>query len=231
MFATLRRTAWRRCYSRPEKAERPREPLRNEAIQVPEIMFITADNVRQGPMAPSAILATLDRRRFDLVLVNPTHTPPLAKALPRINVYQRASQTATASTLQRLRQREKEVRFGTSMAPHDREIRLGKVRELLRRAYRVRLVVEARGRGAGGAMGRVAVMARETMYRELMETLKREFAKDLMVLTPPESLGGSLMTVIYSASATPPSTKPANHHRHAEGEDEDEDEDHGGTLT
>ena len=219
------RTFLSRHYSRACKQARSDGLVKNEAITVPEVVLITNDNVRQGPMAPSAILQTLDRRRFDLVLVNPNHSPPLVKALVRTSAHHKTLTASSASIIQRLRQREKEVRFGTSMALHDQGIRLRKVEELLERAYRVRLVVEVKGKGNGngGAMGRVAAVARETMYRDLMGKLRGRFGKDLTILSPPESLCASLVTVIYSASAKPPSTKPNNGPKDDSAKDDDED--------
>lgn len=191
-----------------------RRPLKNEAIQFPAVLFIDQDNQRHGPLSPSKVLAGLDRTRYDLHLVNPTHQPPIVKAIPRALHHQRERAAQEAATAQRLRQREKEVRFGTAMAERDVQLRLAKVSELLGRAYRVRMVVEGKG-----PKGR-SPLAKEAMQRSLMERLRAQFSKDLLVLAPPESLQGNLLTLLQCASAKPPSTKP-RHQEAAEADDED----------
>lgn len=195
--------AWASSASR-----KPPKPLKNEAIQFPAVLFIDQDNQRHGPLPPAKVLAGLDRTRYDLHLVNPTHQPPIVKAIPRALQHQRERAAQEAATAQRLRQREKEVRFGTAMAERDVQLRLAKVGELLGRAYRVRMVVEGKG-----PKGRSPV-AKEAMQRDLMGRLRAQFAKDLLVLAPPESLQGNLLTLLQCASAKPPSTKP----RHQEAE-------------
>lgn len=176
-------------------------PLKNEAIKAPQVLFIDENNLRQGIHSPCDLLAKLDRRRYDLVLVNPNHSPPIVRPIARSVTFHRRQAQEEAASRERLRRREKEVRFGCSMAERDVEIRLGKVTELLRKAYRIRMVVEMRGVKAD-------VMGRERMQRVVMGRLRERFGGDLIVMSPPESLSGSIVTVIYCASAKAPQTKP-----------------------
>jgi translation initiation factor IF-3 len=179
--------------------------VKNEAISLAEVLYIDENNTRQGVFAPSELLARLDRRRFDLVLVNETHTPPIVRPLPRL----------IRAAPSRMKLREKEFHFGTTMATRDAEIRMARVREYLGRAYRIRLVVEGR---RGERVGR------ETVLRRLIGELREEMGKDLVV-GQTEGVAGSLVTMIHSASAKPPSTKPVHEHeREREHEHESESE-------
>ena len=172
-------------------------PLKNEQIQLPQVVLIDENNNRQGPMSPSSILSVMNRRLQDLVLVNSTHSPPLVKIISRSQVFRKQQSLEDATRLLRLRQREKDVRFGTSMANRDFEIRFGKMRELLEKAWRVRIVVEGRGIKCGA-------WEKEHMQKMVLERLKKEMGKDLMVLAPPEmGCSGSLITMVQSESAKP----------------------------
>lgn len=188
-------------------------PLTNEAIKVPRILLIDDKGEREGPMSPAAALSRLDRRHFDLVLVNSTHEPPIAKAVSRSRDYQRLRNQAEGQLLERMKRREKEVRFGTAMAEHDIGIRMRKVEQLLEDAYRVKLVVEGGHRRAG--MGG-PTEGKERMHRGLMDALRERYGKNLVVMAPPESLFGNLVTVLHHATAQPPSTKPKRPHHDAE---------------
>lgn len=183
--------------------------LTNESIKLPQILLINEKGEREGPMSPTMALSRLDRRQFDLVLVNSTHEPPIAKAVSRSRDYQRLRNQAEGQLLERMKRREKEVRFGTAMAEHDIGIRMRKVEQLLEDAYRVKLVVEGghRKAGMGGPME-----GKERMHKDLMDTLRERYGKNLVVMAPPESLFGNLVTVLHHATAQPPSTKPKRQH-------------------
>ena len=184
-------------------------PLKNEQIQLPQVVLVDENNNKQGPMSPSSILSTMNRRFQDLVLVNPTHSPPLVKIISRSEVFRKQQSLEDAARLLRLRQREKEVRFGTSMANRDFEMRFAKVQELLEKAWRVRIVVEGKGIKCGA-------WEKEQMQKTVLERLKNEMGKDLMILAPPEIGGsGSLITTVQSASAKP---SLANKREHKEKE-------------
>lgn len=163
------------------------------------VMLVDDKGTRQpAPVSPATILSTVDRHRYDLVLVNAGHEPPLVRLRPRSAGYERERVQEAAASLQRLRTREKEVRFSLVMAPADRERRLDKARELLAGAYRVRLLVEG-----GGRDGTSNVQGREQLGRSLLAVFREAHGKDLSVICPPETGVGHWTVTIQSASAEP----------------------------
>lgn len=175
--------------------------LRNEEItqKFAQVILVDERGVRQpNPASPATILSSMDRRRYDLILVNAEHVPPLVRLRPRSAVYERERAQEMAAALQRLRAREKEVRFNVAMASADRERRMGKVKELLADAYRVRLLVE--GSSGGGTGG---VQARERLGHGLLSIFRDAYGKDLNLVCPPETAIGHWAVTIQSASAEP----------------------------
>lgn len=163
--------------------------VKNEAILLAQVLYIDENNNRQGTFNPTELLQRIDRRKYDLVLVNAEHTPPIVRPLPR---------SSPIPTVRRQAIREKEFHFGTTMGKSDRDRRTERVGELIEKAYRIKLVVEGR---KGEKVGREVVM------RELINEMRVRFGRDLMVTTP-EMVSGSITCTIYNSKAKPPSTKP-----------------------
>lgn len=180
-----------------------------------QVLLVDERGVRQPtPTPPAALLSSMDRRRYDLILVNAEHVPPLVRLRPRSAVYERERAQEMAAALQRLRTREKEVRFNLAMALADRERRVGKVKKLLADAYRVRLLVE----GSGGSGGTGSVQARERLGHGLLTMFRDAYGKDLNLICPPETAIGHWSVTIQSASAEPALLR----HRRQQGQEKDE---------
>lgn len=170
-----------------------KRPPRNEEIRASMVMLIGKDNQRTGPLKLSELLSTIDRNRHDLLLVNSSHHPPLVKLLDKSVEFQKRQALEVAATFQRHRTRLKEIRFTTTMASHDLETRWKSLRAKLQDAYRVRLVVMEGG-----------MLEREALGKQLLQRLKEEMGKDLMMMELPVSQAGHFSTTFYLASAKPP---------------------------
>jgi translation initiation factor IF-3 len=173
--------------------------VKNEGIRAAQVLLIDENGKRHENSTLREVLSRIDRKRFDLVLVNPSHDPPIAKLVPRASAFQKNRTLEHATTQQRLRCREKEVRFGTGMGTHDLQLRTAKVRELLERAYRVRVVV--------GVGSKATPQVKEAVQRMILERLRDEMGKDLIFVSAPEMQLGRLSVTLASATAKPPSTK------------------------
>lgn len=178
-----------------------RDILKNQRIHYPSIIVIDENNNRLGPLNPRQYLATLDLKKYDLVLVNPKNVPPLARLIPRAMAVEQERRQEEIRSLERRKTRMKEVQFGSSIGEHDRRIRLDHLCEFLEKAYRVKMVVESKG------VSKRNPIIKEQLQSSLMSHLREKYGKDLQVISPTESLYGKLTTVLSLATAKPPATK------------------------
>ena len=174
--------------------------LKNEMITSREITLIDDAGVRQVlPLCD--VLPKVDRKLFDLVQVNAAHTPPICRLVSRSNVFKRQLASEEAVAKQRLKNREKEIRFGTSMAEHDFVIKLNRVKEMLEKAFRVRVVVEPKGAANSGAL------AKEALWRKVLTCLSEQYSSDLTIISAPAVEFRNLIATVALLSAKPPCTK------------------------
>lgn len=174
--------------------------LKNEMITSREITLIDETGARQV-LPLRDVLPKVDRKLFDLVQVNAAHTPPICRLVSRSNVFKRQLASEEAVAKQRLKNREKEIRFGTSMAEHDFEIKLNRVKEMLEKAFRVRVVVEPKGAASSGAP------AKEALWRKVLACLSEQYSSDLTIVSPPAMEFRNLIATVALLSAKPPCTK------------------------
>ncbi|TPX52230.1 hypothetical protein SeMB42_g01559 [Synchytrium endobioticum] len=116
---------------------------RNEEIQCSSIQVIAVDGSRLGIMTPAEALKLYDRRSHDLVLVNPTATPPIARIRKKEEPTRQRSETTT----------NKEIEVRATISPHDLDIKMKRAKEFLSRGLRVDVtVVSVKGRGGFAAI-------------------------------------------------------------------------------
>jgi len=191
MFNVAGRAFWRTLTSSVIKKQ-----LKNEAIKIPQVLLIDAEGQKQGVLQVNSVLSGLDRAKFDLVLVN--DSPPVARILPRQQVQLKQQMSADLRMIQRLKNREKEVRFSTNMAKADLDLRMSRVVDFLEKAYRVRVyITEPKSRQ------KYLPEARNRMLETLMISLKEKFKADLATVIAPESFKGGVVTTLHCISAKP----------------------------
>lgn len=171
---------------------------KNEAIRANEVMLLDQDGTKQGIDTVRNILSRIDRKVFDLVEVNSSHSPPICRLVSRTEAFKRALSMEEAASRQRLRLREKEIRFGTSMADRDFEIRMGRVREVLEKAWRVKVVVEPKG-----ILGRTS-LSKEKQWSRIVDELSRKYGRDLTIISRPQIEFRNLSAIVALNSAKPP---------------------------
>ncbi len=173
---------------------------KNELINASKILFIDQKGQKLEASVKS-ILNQFDRKRFDLVEVNPTHSPPICRLISKSEEFKRQLAIEDANVKQRLRNREKEIKFGTSMAEHDYGIKLRRTRELLEKAFRVKVTVEPKG-----VVNRDP-LAKEKLWRQIFADLGAGYGKNLIVICPPQVEFRNLTALIALANVKPRSTK------------------------
>lgn len=176
----------------------PARREQNEEIRVPEVFFIDQDNL--GKVWPVAqLLETVDRQKYDLVVLNKECSPPIARLVSREKEFQRRKSAVDAASRQRRMCREKEFRFGTSMSAHDIDIKYRKMHEHMSKGYRIKLVVQPKG------IRPKTPLAKEAFYRELIGRLQGDFGRGLEIVSAPQVQYSDLVAVVCARGAAGPS--------------------------
>jgi len=171
--------------------------VRNEQIMAKRITFIDKEGVKHVDQPLSSILNIVDRKLYDLVQVDSSQGLPICKLMSKNALFKKNLAAEEALVKQRLKNREKEIRFGTSMANHDYGIRLDQVKEKLEKAYRVRVVVEPKG-----VVNRTPI-AKEQLWKKILNDLSAEYGKNLTIVSSPQLEFHVLSATVSLANAQP----------------------------
>lgn len=172
-------------------------PKKNEMITSKEIFYIDEEGTKQGIKPLKDVLGQLDRKRYDLIEVNSEHSPPICKLVSREQAYKRLQSMEDAAVRERYKLREKELRFGTSMADHDYAIRIKRASEILEKAFRVKVVVEPKG-----VLGREA-LSKERLWKKIFDDLLLKYGKDLSLVSAPQVEFRNLTATLALLGAKP----------------------------
>lgn len=187
-----------RHFSRPAGQSGPLI-RKNDQIKAKNVIYIDPTGKRFEAQNVHHLLKTIDLKQWDLVEVNSSHVPPICKLVSKSESFKRQKSIEEAATKQRLKNREKEIRFGTSMAQHDYDIKLNRVKEILEKAFRVKVVVEPKG-----AINR-SPLAKEQLWRRIIDYLAGQYGKNLVIISAPALELRSLVAIVALSNATPPS--------------------------
>jgi translation initiation factor IF-3 len=173
------------------------EPVirKNDQIRAKTVIYIDPTGKRFDSQNVQYLLKTIDLKHWDLVEVNSSHTPPICKLVSKSESFKKQKAMEEAATRQRLKNREKEIRFGTSMAQHDYDIKLARIKEALEKSFRVKLVIEPKG-----AINR-SPMAKEQLWRKIMDSLAGQYGKDLAIISAPALELRNLVAVVVLSNA------------------------------
>lgn len=135
--------------------------LTDEAIPHPLITLV--DPISSSLTPPTSLadlLIALDRTRFSILLVDPSHDPPICKILDKKAQYAKAQSKkakdaappAAGTPVKNVAGPPKEVHLTWGVTAHDLSHKLAKAKELLEKGHRV-VVVIANKKGADGVDG------------------------------------------------------------------------------
>lgn len=135
-------------------------PITDERILHPTITLVDpASKNLLPPSSLSSILATLDRTRFEILLVDPAHDPPICRILDKKAEWAKAHTkkapaptTAAAGTpLKNLSGPPKELQVSYHVTPHDLSHKLLKGAQLLAKGNRLSIILNIKkGQAAMG---------------------------------------------------------------------------------
>lgn len=177
-------------------------PRINEAIKSSRIIFIDENGTRHVDQVVPTVLRRIDRKLYDLVEVNSSHSPPICKLVSKTEAFRKQRAIDEAATKQRLKNREKEFRLGTSITEHDYQIRMHRIQETLEKSFRVRVVVEPKG------VVNKSPIAREQLWKRVLDELVSKYGKTLNIICPPQIEMRSLAATVALTNWKPaPSPK------------------------
>lgn len=181
-------------FRRPE--ERRDQPLLNERIRVPELRLIDEQGAQVGIVPTKEALQIARERGFDLLVVQPDSSPPVAKILD-FHKYE-------FETKKRLRETKKkhhiidvkEIKMRYKIEEHDYQVKVRSGNKFLDEGDKVKVIILLRGR--------------EMQHKQLALDLMYRYAEDLKELgildREPRLEGKSVIMII---SPIPQKGKPA----------------------
>jgi translation initiation factor IF-3 len=180
-------------FRRPE--ERRDQPLLNERIRYPEVRLIDEQGAQLGIVPSREALQTARERGYDLLVVQPDASPPVAKILD-FHKYE-------FETKKRLRETKKkhhivdvkEIKMRYKIEEHDYQVKVKSGLKFLNEGDKVKVVILLRGR--------------EMQHKHLAMSLMQRYSedlKDLGILDREPRLEGK--SVIMIISPIPQKGKP-----------------------
>lgn len=164
----------------------------NNRIRVPTLRLIAADGSNLGIVSTNTAQREADAADLDLVLINPTAEPPVAKIVDYNKfLYQQKQQKK--EQLKKSRETAivvKEIQLRPVTGSHDVEIKLRHAKEWLTQKHRVKLVMKFRGR--------------EQHHTDIGRKLMQTFINDLgecRIDQEPEITGRQMIAMIAPAKA------------------------------
>lgn len=136
--------------------------LTDEAIPHPLITLVDpTTSTLTPPTSLSDLLIALDRTRFSILLVDPSHDPPICKILDKKVQYAKAQSKkakdaappAAGTPVKSVAGPPKEVHLTWGVTAHDLSHKLAKAKELLEKGHRV-VVVVTNKKGSEGVDGK-----------------------------------------------------------------------------
>ncbi|KND01615.1 translation initiation factor IF-3 [Spizellomyces punctatus DAOM BR117] len=134
------------------------KPPKNEKIPQTTVEVLSEENESLGTHSLEKALTLFNRRTHDLLLISPDKNPPICRIVSH-EVQKKAK--AEARGVKRPKDGKsntaKELEVGSSISPHDLNIKLTKARQLLEDKYRVRFtIVDKRNRKSEAVLKHVS---------------------------------------------------------------------------
>jgi translation initiation factor IF-3 len=160
---------------------RPRYRV-NQYIRVPQLQLIDELGKPLGVVPTVEALKLAQERGLDLVEVNPTAQPPIAKLIDFGQFQYKQQKQAQAQKAKVKKVGVKGVRLSLKIGEHDKQVRLGQAQKFLDEGHRVRLEMILRGREK----------SRGDLAREIMQAFITEMGENVVVEVPFSRAGGNV---------------------------------------
>ena len=118
----------------------------NEEIKVPEVRLIGANNEQLGVMKIEAAREYADDNNVDLVLIAPTATPPVCRAIDYGKFCFERDKREKEAKKKQVIVKVKEVQLSCRIEQHDFDTRVNQAKKFLAEGNKVKAVVRFKGR-------------------------------------------------------------------------------------
>ncbi len=172
------------------RQQRPRFRV-NQYIRVTEVELIDDLGKPLGVMSTFNALQMAQERGLDLVEVNPTSQPPIAKILDYGQFQYKQQKQLQAQKAKVKKVGVKGVRISLKIGEHDRDVRIKMAQKFLNEGHRVRLEMILRGREKAHA----------DLARELMHKFVIDLGEGIIIETPLARMGGNISMQIAKKKA------------------------------
>jgi len=161
-------------------------PLSNEDISSPDVQVIDAEGVNKGVMRTRDAIAMAQEDGFDLVIISPNSTPPVAKFLD-LGRFKYAAQKKAAEARKKQKVIEvKEIQLRPNIDTHDFDTKMKAVSKFLGDGDRVKVTMRFRGRE----------MAHQELGMELLLKVRDMMEAAAKVESSPRSEGRQMVMVL-----------------------------------
>lgn len=162
-------------------SNRPRYRI-NQYIRLPEVQLIDDQGKMHGVVPTAQALEMAKERGLDLVEVNPTLRPPIAKILDFGQFQYKQQKVLQAQKAKAKKIEIKGIRISLKIGDHDRDVRLKQSLGFLQDGHKVRIEMILRGREK----------ARADLARQLMDEFVQLLGEGIVVEVPFSRTGGNL---------------------------------------
>ena len=161
-------------------------PLSNEDITSYDVQVIDAEGENLGVMKTRDALTQAQESGFDLVVISPNSTPPVAKFLD-LGRFKYSAQKKAAEARKRQKVIEvKEIQLRPNIDTHDYETKMKAVHRFLEEGDRVKVTMRFRGRE----------MAHQDIGMGLLLKVRDELESKAKVESSPRSEGRQMVMVL-----------------------------------
>lgn len=161
-------------------------PLSNEDISSPDVQVIDAEGANLGILRTREAMSMAQEQGFDLVVISPNATPPVAKFLD-LGRFKYAAQKKAAEARKKQKVIEvKEIQLRPNIDTHDFDTKMKAVGKFLSEGDRVKVTMRFRGRE----------MAHQELGMELLLKVRDMMEAAAKVESSPRSEGRQMVMVL-----------------------------------
>lgn len=171
-------------------SNRPRYRI-NQYIRLPEVQLIDEQGKMHGVVPTWQALEMAKERGLDLVEVNPTLRPPIAKLLDFGQFQYKQQKMLQAQKAKAKKIEIKGIRISLKIGDHDREVRRKQALGFLAEGHKIRLEMILRGREKG----------RGDLARQLMDEFVQLLGEGVVVEVPLSRTGGNISMLLAKKKA------------------------------
>lgn len=148
-----------------QKKDTKDKVVMNEKIRVKEVRLIGADGTNHGVVPTTEAMQMAEDAELDLVLINPTQDPPVAKILNYGKYKYEVEKRAKEAKKKQRTVEIKEIKIRYKIDTHDYLVRINNIKKFISQGNKVKIVVMLRGR--------------EMQHSQLAFDLANKFVEDL----------------------------------------------------